>query len=122
VNAVPTKLFTVTCICIASFLLLWNLDSALSGYPASYLRVLLDLLVILALLLRHPYARILIKIWAALPLISLALFLTASALRGRWSAHPYEHIASLILLLPVFLWVDSAFQYQEKSNQRLERP
>jgi hypothetical protein len=91
------------------FLLVWNLDSALSGYRLSYARVGLNTAVILAVLFKFRHTRILIKVWALLPFISVGLYLLSSLLRGSWNAYPIEHGVGAALALPVLLWLNKAF-------------
>lgn len=75
----------------------------------SWLRAALNLSVIFAMLFKYRHTKLLVKIWSALPLISLGLFLLTSALRVKWSAYPIEHIIGAALTLPIFLWADRAF-------------
>lgn len=108
-ETVNSKAFLASAICVATFFLAWNVLSALDGWHLSWLRIALNIAVISALLLKFRHAKLLVKIWAALPLISLGLFVLTSAMRGKWSAYPVEHIVGAVLALPIFLWANRAF-------------
>jgi hypothetical protein len=108
-EVVRSKAFFTLVLCVASFFLVWNVLSAVSGWWQSYWRVFLNLAVILALLFRFRHTKLLVKVWAALPLISLGAFLLTSALRAKWSPYPIEHAIGAALTLPIFLWANRAF-------------
>jgi len=108
-ETVSSKAFLASALCVAAFFLVWNILSALSGWHLSWLRIALNTAVISALLLKFRHTKLLVKIWAALPLLSLGLFLLTSAMRGKWSAYPVEHIVGAALTLPIFLWANRAF-------------
>jgi hypothetical protein len=99
------KTFLAAVLIVASFLLVWNTASALSGWHLGWLRVALNLAVIAAIFLNFRQSRLLVKIWAALPLISLGSFLLTSLLRLRWSPSPIEHLVGAALTLPIFLYL-----------------
>jgi hypothetical protein len=101
---------------VALIFLVFNFLSALGGWWQSYWRVALNLAVILSLFLRFRHAKLLVKVWAVLPLASFGAFLLLSALRGKWSAYPIEHIVSVALTLPIFLWANKAFSEPAKET------
>lgn len=107
---VPSRSFLIACVSLAILSLGWNVFAILLGWTPGYLRVLLDTGVLVVLFTKSRYARIYIKVWSFLPTVSVCLFLVSSALRGRWSAYPIEHIAGLVVTLPIFLWADKAFR------------
>jgi len=74
------------------------------------LRVALDAGVLIVLVTKWRYARIYIKVWSLLPIVSMSLYLASSALRAKWSAFPIQHIVGVLLTLPIFLWVDKAYR------------
>jgi hypothetical protein len=94
---------------VAIFFFAWNVLSIIGGWTG-YAQIVGDVVVILVLALRSRYARIIVKVWAALPLISLGIFLLLSAMHGAWSRYPFQHILGAILTLPIFLSVDRAIR------------
>ena len=72
------------------------------------------------MLLKYRHTKILVKIWAALPLVSLGLYLASSALRGAWNAQPIEHVVWALISLPIFMLANKAFGMPEKSNQSVK--
>jgi len=108
-QTVNSKVFLFVTIGVACFFLVWNVAfSTLSGWQLYY-RVVLNLAVIGSVLFGFRYAKLLVKIWAVLPLISLGIFLLTSMLRGVWSAYPIEHLLSVALTLPIFLSANKFF-------------
>jgi hypothetical protein len=90
---------------VAVFFFAWNVLSLIGGWTG-YAQIVGDVVVILVLALRSKYARIIVKVWAALPLISLGIFLLLSVMHGAWSRYPFQHVLGAILTLPIFLSVD----------------
>ena len=106
---IATGRFQAATVSVAAFFILWNVGlSTLQGWPLYY-HVCLNLAVIFSLLLGFKHARFLVRVWAAIPLASLGLFLLSSLLKGKWSAQPMEHAMSLALTLPILIWSKSAF-------------
>jgi hypothetical protein len=108
-EVVRSKLYLVAAVCVATVFLAWNALLVLGGWLPGYLRIALDLAVIVGLLTKFRYGKVLVQVWASLPLISLGLFLTSSLLRGRWSANPIEHVVGVALTLPLLLLANRAF-------------
>jgi len=94
---------------VAVFFFAWNVLSLIGGWTG-YTQIVGDVVVILVLALRFKYARIIVKVWAALPLLSLGIFLLLSARHGVWSRYPFQHVLGAILTLPIFLSVDRAIR------------
>jgi hypothetical protein len=104
-----SRSFLVGSMSVAVFFIAWNVLSLIGGWT-SYTQIVGDVVVILVLTLRFKYARIIVKVWAALPLISLGIFLLLSAMHGAWSRYPFQHVLGAILTLPIFLSVDRAIR------------
>lgn len=101
--------FQIATVSVAAFFILWNVGlSTLQGW-ALYYRVCFNLIVIATLLLGFKHAKFLFRVWAAIPLVSLGLFLLSSGLKGKWSAQPMEHIMAVALTLPLLIWSNKAF-------------
>ena len=107
---VPPRLFVALCVVVAVLFLAWNLIAIVGGWVPGYLRVALDGAVLVVLLTKWRYARIYIKVWSLLPIISMGFYLVSSALRAKWSAMPIQHVVGLLLAVPIFLWVDKAYR------------
>lgn len=104
-----SKTFLVFALCVAGIFFVSNMISAFHGWHFAYLKIFINLAVILVLLFKYRHAKAIVKIWAALPIVSFCLFLLASALRGRWGAQPTEHVFAAILGITIFFWVNKAF-------------
>ena len=109
-RSVPPISFVALCVCVAVLMLVWNILAIMHGSALGYLRVALDAGVLVVLFAKSRYARIYIKVWSLLPIVSVCLYLVSSALRAKWSAYPMLHAVGLLLTLPIFFWVDKAFQ------------
>jgi signal transduction histidine kinase len=104
-----SRWFLVASMSVAVFFLSWNVLSVIGGWKG-YIQIVGDIVVILVLVLRFRYTRIVVKVWAALPLLSLATFLLLSAMHGAWSRYPLQHVLGAMLTLPLFLTVDRAIR------------
>ena len=110
-ESVRSRLMLAYGIGVITMFLVWNILSTLGGWrPQGYLRIGLDSVALIALIVQFRYAQGIVKIWSAIPFLSLASFLLASGLRHKWSANPNEHIFAAVLTLPMLLWISLDFR------------
>ena len=83
--------------------LLWNVLLILGGHRAGYFQTVLNLTVLLAINLKSPYSRFLLKVWCALPVISIGIYLLLSVMHRHWSQDSIDHVVGALLVLPVFI-------------------
>jgi len=96
----PLRIYACT---VAALFLLWNVLLILGGHRAGYFQTVLNLTVLLAINLKSPYSRFLLKVWCALPVISIGIYLLLSVMHRHWSQDPIDHVVGALLVLPVFI-------------------
>ena len=108
-ETIHSRPYLAAAIGIPATFLLWNTLAALGGWRPAYLRIALDLAVILAVLAKYRYAKLVVIVWASLPLVSLGIFLALSLFRRAWSADPITHVVGAALTFPLLLFARRAF-------------
>ena len=111
-----SKPFLGVALGLASLILASNVITVAHGHLGRLLACAANVAVIVALLTRYKYARLIVRIWAALPVLSLGLFLLASLLRWRLGETALLHAATAATGVVLYIWAGRAFQPPEDFN------